>query len=172
MLRFCREGGYARPSDFLMRTATVDDIPALNELIEASVRQLQKDDYTPEQIDGAVGHTLSLDTQLIADQTYFIAEAVQAASPALPVVADGAIAESTLRRRRRGQSRNVSPRSGNRRRRNSRHLCASGVGSTRSREPHSQALRRRRLAERAGFRRLEMGSTLTGVPLYLLQGLP
>jgi hypothetical protein len=62
-------------AEFLIRTATVADVPALNELIEASVRQLQKNDYTPEQIDGAVGHTLSLDTQLIADQTYFIAEA-------------------------------------------------------------------------------------------------
>ncbi len=58
-----------------LRTATSADVPALNALIEASVRGLQGNDYTPAEIEGALGHTLGLDSQLIADGTYFVAEA-------------------------------------------------------------------------------------------------
>ena len=60
--------------EFQLRLATEDDIPALHRLIEASVRGLQAADYTPAQIEGALGSVLGLDTQLIADRTYFIAE--------------------------------------------------------------------------------------------------
>src|SRR4051794_24429982 len=59
---------------FQLRLATEDDIPALHRLIEASVRGLQAGDYTPRQIEGALGSVLGLDTQLIVDRTYFIAE--------------------------------------------------------------------------------------------------
>jgi GNAT superfamily N-acetyltransferase len=58
----------------LFRIATRDDVPALHPLIEASVRELQAHDYSPAQIDGALGTWLGVDTQLIADQTYFVAE--------------------------------------------------------------------------------------------------
>ena len=58
-----------------LRLATAADIPALDQLIETSVRTLQRDDYTPEQIAGALGTVLGLDTQLVSDGTYFIAEA-------------------------------------------------------------------------------------------------
>ena len=63
-----------RSDTFTLRLATEEDIPALHALIEASVRGLQADDYTPAQIEGALGTVLGLDTQLIRDQTYFIAE--------------------------------------------------------------------------------------------------
>src|SRR5258708_27860028 len=59
---------------FLIREATASDVPELRRLIEQSVRRLQKNDYTPEQIEGALGHALGLDTQLIEDGTYFVAE--------------------------------------------------------------------------------------------------
>src|SRR5438477_486614 len=59
---------------FQLRPAIEDDIPALHLLIEASVRGLQSGDYTPAQIEGALGTVLGLDTQLIADGTYFVAE--------------------------------------------------------------------------------------------------
>ena len=60
--------------DLLFRIATRDDIPALHPLIEASVRELQAHDYSSAQIEGALGTWLGVDTQLIADQTYFVAE--------------------------------------------------------------------------------------------------
>jgi GNAT superfamily N-acetyltransferase len=62
--------------DFVLRLATEEDIPALHALIEASVRGLQASDYTQAQIDGALGTVLGLDTQLIRDGTYFVAEEV------------------------------------------------------------------------------------------------
>ena len=64
----------ATPAErFRIRTALAADIPALRALIERSVRGLQQNDYTPAQIEGALGHALGLDTQLVADGTYFIA---------------------------------------------------------------------------------------------------
>ena len=38
------------------------------------MRGLQREDYTPAQIEGALGTVLGLDSQLIRDRTYFIAE--------------------------------------------------------------------------------------------------
>src|SRR5499426_1280460 len=58
-----------------LRTAAPADIPALHALIEASVRGLAAEDYGRAQIEGALGTVLGLDTQLVADGTYFIAEA-------------------------------------------------------------------------------------------------
>jgi len=58
---------------FHLRLAAAQDIPALHRLIERSVRGLQAGDYTPRQIEGALGHALGLDTQLVADGTYFVA---------------------------------------------------------------------------------------------------
>jgi GNAT superfamily N-acetyltransferase len=62
-----------------LRLAVPADIPVLRELIDASVRGLQADDYTPEQIEGALKTVFGVDSQLIADGTYFVAE-VQAAT--------------------------------------------------------------------------------------------
>lgn len=57
-----------------IRTAAAADIPALHALIEASVRELQAADYSPEQLEGALGTYLGVDTQLIEDGTYFVVE--------------------------------------------------------------------------------------------------
>ncbi len=59
-----------------VRVAVPADIPNLREVIDASVRGLQPDFYTPEQIDGALASVYGVDTQLIADGTYFIAESL------------------------------------------------------------------------------------------------
>jgi GNAT superfamily N-acetyltransferase len=61
-----------------LRLATDNDVPSLHALIEASVRSLQAGDYTPAQIEGALGTVLGLDTQLIRDNTYFVAETAEA----------------------------------------------------------------------------------------------
>ena len=59
-----------------IRPATVVDAPGLRALIEASVRGLQAGEYSAAEIEGALGHALGLDTQLIEDGTYFVAESV------------------------------------------------------------------------------------------------
>ena len=58
-----------------LRLAVPEDIPVLSELIEASVRGLQAQDYTQAQIEGALKTVFGMDSQLIADGTYIVAEA-------------------------------------------------------------------------------------------------
>ena len=58
-----------------IRQAVPADIPILRGLIDASVRGLQAQDYTPSQIESALATVYGVDTQLIADGTYFVAEA-------------------------------------------------------------------------------------------------
>ena len=67
-----------------IRKAAKVDIPVLRPLIEASVRELQAKDYTPAQMEGALESVFGVDSQLIADGTYLVAEArmVGALSPA------------------------------------------------------------------------------------------
>src|SRR5690349_1287482 len=60
---------------FTIRVCTLADVPALEELIPLSVHRLQAEHYSAEQMSGALGTVFGVDTQLIADQTYFVAEA-------------------------------------------------------------------------------------------------
>jgi len=147
-----------------IRRATVADVPALHALIEASVRGLQANDYTQAQIEGALGHALGLDSQLVMDGTYFIAE-----------VGGEMVASGGWRYRAT--------------------LCGSDGMTGRepaSLDPARDAAKIRAIfvhpgwarrglgtlmleyceerAREAGFTRLEMGSTLTGAPLYRLKG--
>ncbi len=57
-----------------IRKAVLEDTPALEQLIPQSVRELQKSDYTPQQIEGALGTVFGVDRQLMRDGTYFVAE--------------------------------------------------------------------------------------------------
>jgi GNAT superfamily N-acetyltransferase len=58
-----------------IRHATLDDKPELTALIARSARALSAGDYTPEQVEGALRGAFGIDTQLIEDRTYFVAEA-------------------------------------------------------------------------------------------------
>jgi len=57
-----------------IRKATAVDVPRLREVIEASVRGLQTEDYCAAQIEGALESVYGVDSQLIADGTYLVAE--------------------------------------------------------------------------------------------------
>src|SRR5262249_31176859 len=81
---------------FHIRLATDADIPVLRALIEASVRVLQANDYTPAQIEGALGTVLGLDTQLIVDETYFVAETAAASGERILVACGGWSKRKTL----------------------------------------------------------------------------
>jgi len=162
------------------RLATAADIPRLHALIDRSVRELQVHDYTPVQIDGALKTYLSLDTQLIDDQTYFVVEDPEA-DPDAPLVASG------------GWSRRKTLCGGD----TSFHAGIHGCGNPAERDsglldPATEAAKirafyvhpawaRRGIGSRilelcenaaraAGFTRFEMGATLTGVPLYARHG--
>jgi GNAT superfamily N-acetyltransferase len=57
-----------------IRKAIPADVPILRELIDASVRGLQAGDYTPTQIESALVTVFGVDSQLIEDGTYLVAE--------------------------------------------------------------------------------------------------
>ena len=57
-----------------IRPAVPADVPVLQRLIDASVRELQAQDYTPVQMEGALKTVFGVDSQLIADGTYLVAE--------------------------------------------------------------------------------------------------
>jgi GNAT superfamily N-acetyltransferase len=58
----------------VLRKATLDDVPRIEALIARSARGLSTADYRPSQIEGALRGAFGVDTQLLADQTYFVAE--------------------------------------------------------------------------------------------------
>src|ERR1700677_140445 len=68
------EGFYtARMGKFSLRVATIEDVEGIRGLIDASVRELQAGDYSASQIEGALATVFTVDSQLIADGTYFVA---------------------------------------------------------------------------------------------------
>jgi len=159
------------PPRFLLRLAGEDDIPALHGLIEASVRGLQKNDYTAAQIEGALGTVLGLDTQLIHDRTYFIAEArsEDAQAPVGLAGCGGWSKRKTLFGPDQARGREpelLDPAS------DAARIRAIFVHPSYARQGLGSLILARAEADAVsnGFRRFEMGSTLTGVPLYRLKG--
>lgn len=148
-----------------IRLATIEDIPALEELIRDSVRGLSTAYYSAEQIESALVHIFGVDTQLILDQTYFIA------------TAGDQIAGSG------GWSKRMTLFGGDQRKHDENdplldpatqparvrafyihpHWSRKGVGSLILRSCEDAA------AE-AGFNRIELAATLPGVPFYLARG--
>jgi GNAT superfamily N-acetyltransferase len=57
-----------------IRLAELDDVPILEGLIDESVMGLQAADYSEAQRRGALGTVFGVDSQLILDRTYFVAE--------------------------------------------------------------------------------------------------
>ena len=152
-----------------IRTAQQADIRALHELIEASIRGLQANDYTPAQIEGALGTVLGLDTQLIRDQTYFVVESEDGNQATGFAACGGWSKRKTLFGSDGASIREPE-------------LLDPTVDAAKVRAIFVHpAFARRGLgtlilahveaaAQAAGFHHFEMGSTLTGVPLYRLKG--
>lgn len=154
---------------YKLRLAMEADIPALRGLIEVSVRALQKDDYSAEQMEAALGTALGVDTQLIRDRTYYAVEP-EAASGEKPMVACGGWSRrKTLYGSDHGPYREsalLDPRT------DAAKIRAFFVHPAWVRMGIATKILERceRAAKAEGFRRFEMGATLTGVPLYLARG--
>jgi GNAT superfamily N-acetyltransferase len=148
-----------------LRTATAADLEAIRDLIAASVRELQHE-YSEGQREQALASVFTPDTQLIADGTYYLLEG-----------SDGAMAACggwSWRKTLYGgdhhhASRNAGPLD-----------PATDAAKIRAFFVHPEWARRglgtrlleacERAAWDAGFRRCEMGATLSGVPLYERHG--
>lgn len=153
-----------------IRSARTDDIPVLQSLIDASVRGLQTGDYTPHQIDRALATVYGVDTQLIADGTYFAVEARRVADAPWTIAACG------------GWSNRKTLFGGDHYTGREDSLLDPRVDAAKIRAffVHPDWARRglgslilqacENAARSAGFTRLEMGATLTGVPFYHAKG--
>src|SRR5258705_13663144 len=60
--------------EYTIRKAKLDDRDALEQLIAASARGLSIEDYSAQQIETAIATVFGVDTDLIVDGTYFVAE--------------------------------------------------------------------------------------------------
>jgi GNAT superfamily N-acetyltransferase len=151
---------------FHLRVAMPGDVEAIKTLIDASVRGLQAGDYSPAQIDASLKTVFTIDSQLIADGTYFIA-----------FTEDGVLAGCggwSKRKTLYGGDNQVE--------RKAPELLDPAVDAAKVRAifVHPRFARMglgsailaaaEEAAFRAGFRRFEMGSTLTGIALYALKG--
>lgn len=58
----------------IIRKATMDDRAAIKRLIEQSARHLSREHYNEAQIAAAIATVFGVDTDLIEDGTYFVAE--------------------------------------------------------------------------------------------------
>jgi GNAT superfamily N-acetyltransferase len=155
-------------STFSVRRAIAADIPRLQEIIEASVRGLQAEDYTPAQIEGALQSVYGVDSQLIADGTYLVAETPTEAGPAI-VACGGWSKRKTLYGGDQYAAREDSLLDPSRDAAKIRAFfvhpkwARRGIGSL-----ILQACEE--AARVAGFTRLEMGATLSGVAFYKAKG--
>jgi GNAT superfamily N-acetyltransferase len=156
-----------------IRKAVAEDIPVLRALIDASVRGLQAEDYTAQQIEDALKTVFGVDSQLIADGTYFIAEAdSESKSENANVVAVGC----------GGWSKRKTLFGGDQWAARQDSLLDPRVDAAKIRSffVHPDWPRRgigsailetcEAAAKSAGFSRAEMGATLTGVKLFQVRG--
>jgi GNAT superfamily N-acetyltransferase len=149
-----------------LRRAVAEDIPQLRKVIEASVRGLQAEDYSPAQIEGALQSVYGTDSQLIADGTYFVI----GDTAGMQIVACGGWSKrKTLYGGDQYSGREDSLL-------DAAHDAAKiraffvhpdfarqGIGSRILQACESAAIE-------AGFRRLEMGATLSGIAFYRAKG--
>jgi GNAT superfamily N-acetyltransferase len=173
---FCR---HEMSANIHLRLAVPEDIPFLRELIDASVRGLQTQDYTPAQIDGALKTVFGVDSQLIADGTYILAE------PRLP--------DLDLHKPHRSESKLVIAGCGGWSKRKTLYGSDHWTGREDALlDPRQDAAKIRAFfihpdwarrgigtmileacenaAKAAGFTRFEMGATLTGAKLFRAKG--
>jgi GNAT superfamily N-acetyltransferase len=147
-----------------LRLAGRADIPHLSRLIESSVRELQRNDYTEVQIEGALQSVYGVDAALIDDGTYFVIEVGS------DIVACG------------GWSKRKKLFGGDDWTQRDNGLLDAAVDAAKIRAFFVDPTWARRglasmlldacedAARIAGFRRLEMAATLTGVSFYDRRG--
>jgi len=147
-----------------LRPARRDDIPALRALIARSGTELSVGFYTQEQAAAITEHVFGVDTQLIEDGTYLVIE-----EDARLLACGGWSRRRTLfggDQTKSGPDPELDPA------REAARIRAFFVEPSQARRGLGRQLMAacRQAAAAAGFRTLELVSTLPGEPLYLASG--
>ncbi len=151
-----------------LRTAETNDIPALQALITRSGLGLSEPFYTREQTEAVTRHVFGVDTQLVIDRTYLLIESAIDSERAI-VACGGWSRRRTLYggdQAKRGEDPLLDPA------REPARIRAFFVDPAMARRGLGRQLLDEcsRQARAAGFRALELASTLPGEPLYLACG--
>jgi GNAT superfamily N-acetyltransferase len=147
-----------------LRPATAADSAQIQDLIGRSIRALGAADYSAEQIESALKGAFGLDSQLVADGTYFVVE-----SEGRLVGCGGWSYRRTLfggDARADRDAGALDPKT------DAAKIRAFFVDPTAARQGIGTALLERceSEAQRCGFQRTEMMATLPGVRLYEARG--
>jgi len=150
--------------DYSLRKATLDDRPAIEELIAVSARGLSREDYSVQQIEAAISSVFGVDTNLILDETYFVAD-----SSGMLIGCGGWSKRKTLfggDRYASRDSRELNPQS------DPAKIRAFFVHPEFARKGIARAILSacEKEAKAAGFHSLELMATLPGLPLYKALG--
>ena len=150
------------PPGLAHRFATEDDFDAIRSLMDLAIEELQKGFLTPEQIK-ASHMTMGLDTSLIRDRTYFIVQDVETGEMAgcggwsRRATLYGGDHSTKLRDERLldpqtepAKIRAMYTHPNHTRKGVGRYILALGEAA----------------AKAEGFKRIELGGTMAGVPLY------
>jgi GNAT superfamily N-acetyltransferase len=163
-----------------IRTATRDEVPVLRSLIEASVRELQAADYTEKQREAALRTVFGVDSRLIEDGTYLVADASDTLGAAAPRTAADSLKPAIAGCG--GWSKRKTLFGGDQwsGREDSLLDPARDAAKIRAFFVHPAWARQgvgtlilnacESAARAAGFSRFEMGATLTGVKLFSVKG--
>jgi len=150
---------------FTIRKAKLDDQAEIERLIAESVRGLSREDYDEQQIELSIKTVFGVDTELILDKTYFVAEA------------DGKIVGCggwSKRKTLYGASRYESSRDSEKLNleRDAAKIRAFFIHPDWARKGIGRAILEacEREAKSFGFQSAEMMSTLPGVKLYAVCG--
>jgi GNAT superfamily N-acetyltransferase len=148
----------------VIRLATLDDVPAIQSLIASSVRGLSGAFYSRAQIEGALVAVFGVDTQLIADGTYYVIDAA-----AGPAAAGGWSFRRTLYggdQMKGNEDPRLDPST------EPARIRAFFVHPNFTRRGFARELYMEcaRAATTAGFQALELMATLPGEPLYTALG--
>jgi N-acetylglutamate synthase-like GNAT family acetyltransferase len=147
-----------------LRQATAADAEEIRQLIARSIRALGAADYSAEQIEGALEGAFGLDSQLIADGTYFVVE-----SAGRLIGCGGWSYRRTLFGGDTRSGRDAGTLDPNT---DAAKIRAFFIDPTAARQGIGSALLERCEVEarRHGFQRAEMMATLPGVRLYAARG--
>lgn len=147
-----------------IRPAQLHEMEALNDLINVSARTLSQAEYSAQEIEGLIQYVFGVDSELFQDQTYFVIE-----KEGVPVACGGWSKRRTLFGGDTCETRESGYLDPNK---EAAKIRAFFVYPDFSRQGLAKLLMNHceKAAKEAGFKKMELMSTLPGIKFYQSQG--